>query len=60
MNKLELLLDFLALDPVMAMNGLQDAGLVSDNCVGPETVAAADIERACEWVQHHEWEGANV
>ena len=55
MNKLELLLDFLALDPVLAMNGLQDAGLVSDLCVGPETVAAADMERACEWVQHHEW-----
>lgn len=55
MNKLELLLDFLALDPVVVMNGLQDAGLVSDLCIGPEAVAASDIERACEWVQHHEW-----
>lgn len=54
MNKLSMLLDFLAIDPVVAMNGLQDAGLVSDLCVGPETVAVADIERACEWAQHHE------
>ena len=55
MNTLEMLIDFLAVDPVVAMNGLQDAGLVSDLCTGPETVATADIERACEWVQHHEW-----
>jgi hypothetical protein len=60
MNQLEELIDFLKVDPVVAMDGLQDAGIVSDECVGPETVAAADIERACGWVQHHEWGSKGV
>jgi len=53
MNPLELLISELGLDPVLTMNGLQDAGLVSDNCVTAGEVALVDCDGACAWVALH-------
>ena len=38
------------LDEIEAMNLLQDAGVVSDLCVGIESVATEDLERAIEFI----------
>jgi len=37
--------------PVEAMNALQDVGVISDLCVKPEDVAAADVEKAIEYLK---------
>lgn len=39
------------LDPTLAMNGLQDAGMVSDNCVTARDVAKSDEQRAILWLE---------
>jgi len=38
------------IDPVKAMNTLQNFGIVSDNCIGPEDVAEADCPRAIKFI----------
>jgi len=38
------------LDEIAAMNLLQDAGIVSDECVAIEDVANEDLERAIEFI----------
>jgi hypothetical protein len=51
MNHLERLIEILELNTVAAMDALQSAGAVSDNCVGPEAVAEADVENACNFLK---------
>ena len=38
------------IDPVKAMNTLQNFAVISDNCVGPEDVAEADCPRAIQFI----------
>ena len=53
MTTLELYIADNKLDPIQTMNRLADAGLVSDNCVGPETVASANCWRAVQWLERN-------
>lgn len=39
------------MDPVEAMNRLQEHGVISDNCVSLEDVAKADYERAIYFLE---------
>ena len=50
MNDLERLIKYGKMDATDAMNRLQGAGIISDNAIFPGDVAAADIERACEFL----------
>lgn len=38
------------LDEIAVLNGLTDAGLISDLCVTAKDVASKDCFRACQWV----------
>lgn len=51
MNPLESYLKTNNLDPMTTMNRLQDAGIVSDNCVTPRDVAEADCGRAVDYLR---------
>ena len=50
MNSLQPFLELSDIDPTDAMNRLQEAGIVSDNCVTAADVAEADCERAVEFL----------
>ena len=49
-NKIENFLANNRLDPIDAMNRLQSAGIVADNCVHAADVAKVDAERAVAWL----------
>lgn len=54
MNALEEYLAASRLDPIAAMNQLQDAGIISDNCVSAGDVAdgeKGDCLRAVKWLK---------
>lgn len=46
MNSLQLYCEVFRIDPIKAMNLLQEWGAVSDNCVTVEDVAACDQDLA--------------
>jgi len=50
MNALTTFISSIGLDPIKAMNELQDAGIVSDNCVTTEDVGRPDVFRAMKWL----------
>lgn len=50
MNLLEQYLIMAKLDPIDAMNQLQDAGIISDNCVWPQDVATGDCVKAIQFL----------
>jgi hypothetical protein len=50
MNSLEKFVSQSELDPIQAMNDLQDAGIISDNCVSAQDVSNADCLRAIEFL----------
>ncbi len=39
------------IDPCLAMNHLQNHGIVSDNAIWPEDVSFADCNRAIAWIK---------
>lgn len=42
------------LDPVATMNRLQGAGVISDNCITAQDVAAVDCLVAITWLLKHQ------
>lgn len=50
MNSLTSLISRLNLDPIQAINRLQEVGQISDLCVTSEDVASEDCFLACQWV----------
>lgn len=50
MNSLTSLIARFNLDPIQAMNRLQEVGQISDLCVTSEDVASEDRFLACQWV----------
>ena len=53
MNSLEQYLEYKKLDPVKAMNALQDHGIISDNCIEPKDVFDAGV--AVTWLDQNFW-----
>lgn len=50
MTQLEAFVAECGLDPIQTMNDLQNAGIVSDNCVTLADVAECDATRAMKWL----------
>lgn len=48
MNSLCQYIELAEIDPVKAMNALQDNGVVSDNCIDPQDVG--DSGKAVQWL----------
>ena len=53
MNSLEQYIEYEKLDPVKAMNALQDHGIISDNCIEPSDVIDAGV--AITWLNQNFW-----
>jgi len=53
MNSLEQYLDYHKIDPVKAMNALQDHGIISDNCIDTSDVRDSGI--AVTWLDQNFW-----
>ena len=53
MNSLEQYIEYEKLDPVKAMNALQDHGIISDNCVDPKDVWDSGV--AVTWLDQNFW-----
>lgn len=51
MNLLEKYIRKNLLDPIKAMNALQESCIISDNCVWPADVADADCLAAIAWLE---------
>jgi hypothetical protein len=51
MNELTEYVKLFNLNPVKAMNDLQEWVIISDLCVGSEDVAEADVSRARDFVE---------
>lgn len=51
MNSLEQYLEYKKIDPVKAMNALQDHGIISDNCIEPSDVIDAGV--AVTWLDQN-------
>lgn len=51
MNSLQLYITQNALDPIVAMNDLQNHNVISDNCIDASEVASADCFRACMFLE---------
>ncbi len=54
MNTLEHYLEKEKIDPIKAMNALQDNGIISDNCIDPKDVIESGS--AVIWLDQHFWE----
>lgn len=48
MNCLEQYIEYTGIDPIKAMNALQENGVISDNCVDPKDVS--DSGKAVQWL----------
>ena len=55
MNQLEIYLADNRIDPIVAMNTLQDYAVVSDNAVMPADVATIDAESAVKFLRTNEF-----
>ena len=53
MNSLEQYLDYHKINPVKAMNALQDHGIISDNCIDTSDVRDSGI--AVTWLDQNFW-----
>jgi hypothetical protein len=53
MNSLEQYIEYEKLDPVKAMNALQDHGIISDNCIEAKDVIDAGV--AVTWLDQNFW-----
>ena len=51
MNSLEQYIDYNKIDPVKAMNALQDHGIISDNCIEPRDVIDSGV--AITWLDQN-------
>ena len=53
MNSLEQYIEYEKLNPVKAMNALQNHGIISDNCIDPKDVWDSGV--AVTWLDQNFW-----